>query len=74
MQVGMIGLGPMGRGIAKNILREFESITIPENRAKDSVDELRSLGASVTSIEGLVDHASQSMEDWSSRDRCNDLG
>ena len=58
MQIGMIGLGPMGRGIAKNILREFESITIPENRAKDSVDELRSLGASVTSIEGLVDHAS----------------
>ena len=58
MKVGMIGLGPMGRGIAKNILREFESITIPEHRAKDAVEELRSLGASVTSIEGVVDHSS----------------
>lgn len=58
MKVGMIGLGPMGRGIAKNVLREFESITIPEHRAKDAVEELRSLGASVTSIEGVVDHSS----------------
>ena len=58
MKVGMIGLGPMGRGIAKNILREFGSIMIPENRAKDSVNELGSLGASVTSIAGLVDHSS----------------
>jgi len=58
MKVGMIGLGPMGRGIAKNILREFQSITIPEHRAKDAVEELRSLGASVTSIEGVVDHSS----------------
>ena len=58
MKVGMIGLGPMGRGIAKNVLREFESITIPEHRAKNAVEELRSLGASVTSIEGVVDHSS----------------
>ena len=58
MEVGMIGLGPMGRGIAKNILREFESITIPENRAKDSVDELRSLGASVSAIDGVVNNSS----------------
>ena len=58
MKVGMIGLGPMGRGIAKNILREFGSIMIPENRAKDSVNELGSLGASVTSIAGLVDYSS----------------
>ena len=58
MKVGMIGLGPMGRGIAKNVLREFESITIPEHRAKDAVEELLSLGASVTSIEGVVDHSS----------------
>ena len=58
MKVGMIGLGPMGRGIAKNVLREFESITIPEHRAKDAVEELRSLGASVTSIEGVVNHSS----------------
>lgn len=58
MKAGMIGLGPMGRGIAKNILREFESITIPEHRAKGAVEELRSLGASVTSVEGVVSHSS----------------
>lgn len=58
MEVGMIGLGPMGRGIAKNILREFESITIPEHRAKEAVEELRSMGGRVTSLEGVVDHSS----------------
>lgn len=58
MKLGMIGLGPMGRGIAKNILREFGSIMIPEHRAKDAVQELRSLGASVTSLEEVVNFSS----------------
>jgi 3-hydroxyisobutyrate dehydrogenase-like beta-hydroxyacid dehydrogenase len=48
MKVGFIGLGLMGNPMSKNILKKGFSLTV-YNRSKEKTDELKSLGASVTS-------------------------
>lgn len=58
MQIGMIGLGFMGRGMATNLLDKFGSLRIPENRAPDAVIALCERGATAVSANALVANSS----------------
>lgn len=58
MQIGMIGLGFMGRGMATHLLAKFGSLRIPENRAPDAVTALCERGATAVSVNALVANSS----------------
>ncbi|MBN2062541.1 MAG: NAD(P)-dependent oxidoreductase [Deltaproteobacteria bacterium] len=46
-RIGFIGLGEMGRPMAKNLLKNGFDLTVCGHRRKEPIEELRSLGAAV---------------------------
>jgi len=58
MQIGMIGLGFMGGGMAAHLLTKFGSLCIPENRAPNAVAALCERGATALSVNALVARSS----------------
>lgn len=44
-RIGFIGLGMMGRGMARNLVRKGFPLTVIAHRRRDAVDELLALGA-----------------------------
>ena len=51
MKVGFVGLGSMGSGIARNLIKAGHTLTV-YNRTKSRAEELRPLGASVAGTPG----------------------
>jgi 3-hydroxyisobutyrate dehydrogenase-like beta-hydroxyacid dehydrogenase len=51
MKVGFIGLGNMGSGMARNLIKAGHTLTV-FNRTKSRAEEFRSLGATVAGTPG----------------------
>ena len=53
MKIGFVGLGSMGSGIARNLIKAGHALTV-YNRTKSRAEDLRPLGAKVAETPGKL--------------------